>query len=61
MLLLVSSIKLVAEIALMALIGQWLVGLMAGQRREQNVFYRARIPGAERDAVVDADELYCET
>lgn len=40
MLLLVSSIKLVAEIALMALLGQWLLGLLAGQRRETNLFYR---------------------
>jgi hypothetical protein len=41
MLLLVSSIKLVAEIALMALLGQWVLGLLAGAKREQNVFYRA--------------------
>lgn len=40
MLLLASSIKLVAEIALMALAGQWLLGLLAGARREQNFFYR---------------------
>lgn len=40
MLLLVTSIKLVAEIALMALIGQFLVGLLAGQRRDGNLFYR---------------------
>ena len=41
MLLLVSSIKLIAEIALMALIGQWLLGLLAGARRDTNLFYRA--------------------
>lgn len=40
MLLFVTSLKLVAEIALMALAGQWLVGLLAGARRERNVFYR---------------------
>lgn len=40
MLLLVSSIKLVVEIALMALLGQWLVGLMAGARRDTNLFYK---------------------
>lgn len=40
MLLLVSAVKLVAEIALMALIGQWLLGLLAGKRRDTNVFYK---------------------
>ena len=35
-----SLVKLVAEIALMALAGQWLVGLMAGARRASNPFYR---------------------
>lgn len=40
MLLLVSSVKLVAEIALLALAGQWLVGLLAGARRQQNLFYQ---------------------
>ena len=40
MLLLVMSVKLVAEIALMALLGQWLVGLLAGDKREHNVFYK---------------------
>jgi len=39
MLLLVSSVKLVAEIALMALAGQWLLGLLAGRRRDANFFY----------------------
>lgn len=34
-----SAVKLVAEIALMALVGQWLLGLLAGARREQNLFY----------------------
>ena len=40
MLLLVSSIKLIAEIALMALIGQWLLGLLAGATRDTNLFYQ---------------------
>lgn len=40
MLLLASSIKLVAEIALMALVGQGLLALLAGERRESNFFYR---------------------
>jgi hypothetical protein len=40
MLLLVSSVKLIAEIALLALAGQWVVGLLAGNRREQNLFYQ---------------------
>ncbi|MBK9363916.1 MAG: hypothetical protein IPM99_23715 [Rubrivivax sp.] len=40
MLLLVSSIKLVAEIALLALAGQGLLGLLAGARRDSNFFYR---------------------
>ena len=39
MLLVVSSIKLVAEIALMALVGRFLVGLLAGARRDTNPFY----------------------
>ena len=39
MLLLVSSIKLVVEIALMALVGQFLLGLLAGAKREGNLFY----------------------
>lgn len=40
MLLAVSSIKLIAEIALMALAGRWLVGLLAGGKREGNLFYQ---------------------
>jgi hypothetical protein len=39
-LLLMSSIKLVAEIALLSLAGQWLLGLLAGQRRDSNLFYQ---------------------
>ena len=40
MLLLVSICKLVAEIALLALLGQGLLALLAGARREQNLFYQ---------------------
>lgn len=40
MLLLVSAIKLMAEIAWLALLGQWLLGLLAGRRREENLFYQ---------------------
>ncbi|MBT9500136.1 MAG: hypothetical protein IV092_02750 [Burkholderiaceae bacterium] len=40
MLLLTSSLKLIAEIALLAMVGQWLLGLLAGQKREGNFFYK---------------------
>ena len=40
MLLFVSAIKLLAEIALMALAGQFVLGLLAGTKREGNFFYR---------------------
>jgi hypothetical protein len=40
MLTLVLSIKLIAEIALLALLGQWVLGLLAGARKEQNLFYK---------------------
>jgi hypothetical protein len=40
MLLLVSSLKLLAEIVLLCLIGQWLLGLLAGSKRDTNFFYR---------------------
>ncbi len=40
MLLFVSSVKLIAEIALMALAGQFLLGALAGQKRETNFFYK---------------------
>ncbi|QBK05753.1 hypothetical protein DW355_14415 [Hylemonella gracilis] len=33
-------IKLIAEIALLALLGQWILGLLAGARRHQNFFYQ---------------------
>ena len=40
MLLLVSTVKLIAEIALLALLGQWLLGLLAGAKRDKNIFYQ---------------------
>ena len=40
MLLVVTTIKLIAEIAGMALLGQWIVGLLAGAKKEQNLFYQ---------------------
>jgi hypothetical protein len=39
-LMLVEILKLLAEIALMALAGQWVLGLLAGAKREQNLFYQ---------------------
>lgn len=35
----VIAIKLTAEIALLALLGQWLLGLMTGATRNTNPFY----------------------
>lgn len=40
MLAVASIIKLIAEIALMALLGQWLLGLLAGTKKERNLFYQ---------------------
>lgn len=40
MLLFLSSVKLVCEIALMALLGQGLLGMLAGERRSTNFFYQ---------------------
>jgi hypothetical protein len=40
MLLFVSSVKLIAEIALFALAGQWVLGLLAGAKRDTNFFYQ---------------------
>lgn len=41
MLLLASSLKLIAEIALFSLAGRWLLGLLAGAKRDSNLFYQA--------------------
>ena len=40
MLTLVSIIKLLAEIALLALAGQGVLSVLAGAKREQNLFYQ---------------------
>lgn len=40
MLTFISVLKLVAEIALLALVGQWVLGLLAGAKRETNFFYQ---------------------
>jgi hypothetical protein len=40
LLLLVNVLKLLAEIALMALFGQWVLGLLAGAKRDTNPFYQ---------------------
>lgn len=40
MLLAVTALKLIAEIALMALLGRWILGLLAGRRREDNLVYQ---------------------
>jgi hypothetical protein len=39
-LILVEILKLLAEIALLSLAGQWVLGLLAGAKREQNLFYQ---------------------
>lgn len=41
MLLFISIIKLVCEIALLGLAGRWLLGILAGPKKETNFFYRA--------------------
>lgn len=40
MLLMISALKLITEVALLALVGQWILGLLAGQRKQHNVFYQ---------------------
>jgi hypothetical protein len=40
MLALATTVKLLAEIALLALAGQWVVGLFAGAGKGSNPFYR---------------------
>ena len=40
MLLFLSAIKLICEIALMSLFGQWVLGLLAGAKRDTNIFYQ---------------------
>ncbi|MDH4377162.1 MAG: hypothetical protein QE494_12770 [Ramlibacter sp.] len=40
MLTLLVIVKLISEIALMCLFGRWVLGLLAGAGREQNLFYQ---------------------
>lgn len=40
MLLFITSLKLIAEIALMAIAGQAVLGLLTGPKRDSNVFYK---------------------
>ncbi|MEO8024134.1 MAG: hypothetical protein ABI660_19865 [Polaromonas sp.] len=40
MLFFVSTLKLIAEIALLALFGQWILGLLAGAKKDSNLFYQ---------------------
>lgn len=40
MLAVATTAKLLAEIALLALAGQWVLGLLAGEGRDSNPFYR---------------------
>lgn len=40
MLAIITTVKLIAEIALLALLGQWLLGLIAGAKRDKNIFYQ---------------------
>ena len=40
MLLLVEILKLLAEIALLCLVGQWVLAFLAGAKRDQNLVYQ---------------------
>lgn len=40
MLFVVTTVKLIAEIALLALLGQWVLGLLAGAKKDSNLFYQ---------------------
>lgn len=40
MLFVASTLKLIAEIALLALFGQWVLGLLAGAKKDRNLFYQ---------------------
>ncbi len=35
-----TTVKLLAEIALLAFLGQWVIGLLSGPARDRNPFYR---------------------
>jgi peptidoglycan/LPS O-acetylase OafA/YrhL len=40
MLFLITAAKLIAEVALLALIGQWVLGKLAGEQRQDNLVYQ---------------------
>lgn len=40
MLTLIATTKLIAEIALLSLLGRWVLGLLAGPGRQHNLFYQ---------------------
>jgi len=40
MLAVVTTVKLLVEIALLSLLGQWVIGLLSGAARDHNPFYR---------------------
>ncbi|WP_397406785.1 hypothetical protein [Polaromonas sp.] len=40
MLFVASTLKLIAEIALLALFGQWVLGMLAGAKKDSNLFYQ---------------------
>lgn len=40
MLFAITTVKLIAEIALLALLGQWILGLLAGAKKDSNLFYQ---------------------
>lgn len=40
MFLLLSAFKLMTEMALLALVGQWILGWLIGSSRERNLFYQ---------------------
>lgn len=40
MLTLILALKTILEIALLALLGQWVLGLLSGPHKDRNVFYR---------------------
>jgi len=40
MLTLISAAKLITEVALLSLLGQWVLGLITGERRRENLMYQ---------------------
>ncbi len=40
MLFTISAVKVIAEVALLALFGQWVLGLLAGPQKDRNLFYQ---------------------